>query len=143
MTSRGAQVGVASLAVNYLVDQNIGIDQSWASQLYSYCQITFAVARYFSCFCMGHIPILMDYQIHWVLYPKLGRSSADALNLRAWLLCILAWSCLRRRCTRRWVFVCAFLLRVYLLSGGYNAPVTHVGLLTHKISHAGDIYLGN
>ncbi|KAI0683229.1 MFS general substrate transporter [Cytidiella melzeri] len=41
----GAQVGVASLAVNYMVDQNIGINKSQASQLFSYCQITFTVGR--------------------------------------------------------------------------------------------------
>jgi len=42
----GAQVAVAAFAVNYLVDQNIGIDQSQASQLFSYCQITFTVGRF-------------------------------------------------------------------------------------------------
>ncbi|OBZ67151.1 Glucose/galactose transporter, partial [Grifola frondosa] len=43
---RGAQVAVAALAVNYLVGQNIGIDKSQASQLFSYCQITFTVGRF-------------------------------------------------------------------------------------------------
>ncbi|KAI0790771.1 MFS general substrate transporter [Abortiporus biennis] len=42
----GAQVGVASFAVNYMVDQNIGISKSHASQLFSYCQITFTVGRF-------------------------------------------------------------------------------------------------
>ncbi|KAJ3520104.1 hypothetical protein NM688_g9209 [Phlebia brevispora] len=42
----GAQVGVAALAVNYIVDQNIGISESRASQLFSYCQITFTVGRF-------------------------------------------------------------------------------------------------
>lgn len=41
----GAQVGVASFAVNYLVDQGIGIDQSRASNLFSYCQMTFTAGR--------------------------------------------------------------------------------------------------
>ena len=41
----GAQVAVTAFGVNYLVDQNIGIDQSQASQLFSYCQITFTVGR--------------------------------------------------------------------------------------------------
>ena len=42
----GAQVGVASLAVNFMVAQNIGITASKASQLFSFCQITFTVGRY-------------------------------------------------------------------------------------------------
>ncbi|CAL1707329.1 unnamed protein product [Somion occarium] len=42
----GAQVAVASFAVNYMVDQNIGISKSHASQLFSYCQITFTVGRF-------------------------------------------------------------------------------------------------
>jgi FHS family L-fucose permease-like MFS transporter len=41
----GAQVGVASFAVNYLVDQGIGISQSRASNLFSYCQMTFTAGR--------------------------------------------------------------------------------------------------
>ena len=41
----GAQVGVASLAVNFLVAQGVGIDASKASQLFSFCQITFTVGR--------------------------------------------------------------------------------------------------
>ena len=42
----GAQVAVAALAVNYLSEQGIGIDKPFASQLFSYCQITFTVGRY-------------------------------------------------------------------------------------------------
>jgi len=42
----GAQVGVASFTVNFLVDQGIGITQSKASQLFSFCQITFTVGRF-------------------------------------------------------------------------------------------------
>ena len=34
------------MAVNYFVDQNIGISKPLASQLYSYCQITFTVGRF-------------------------------------------------------------------------------------------------
>ena len=41
----GAQVAVAALAVNYITEQGIGIDKSLASQLFSYCQITFTVGR--------------------------------------------------------------------------------------------------
>ncbi|CDO70598.1 hypothetical protein BN946_scf184656.g13 [Trametes cinnabarina] len=42
----GAQVAVASLAVNYLTEQGVGIDKPLASQLFSYCQITFTVGRF-------------------------------------------------------------------------------------------------
>ncbi|KAI0328623.1 MFS general substrate transporter [Cubamyces sp. BRFM 1775] len=42
----GAQVAVASLAVNFLAEQGVGIDKPLASQLFSYCQITFTVGRF-------------------------------------------------------------------------------------------------
>jgi FHS family L-fucose permease-like MFS transporter len=42
----GAQVTIASFAVNFLVDQGIGIDQSKASELFSLCQVTFTVGRF-------------------------------------------------------------------------------------------------
>lgn len=42
----GAQVGVAAFAVNYFVDQHVGFDESRASQLFSFCQITFTVGRF-------------------------------------------------------------------------------------------------
>lgn len=41
----GAQVAVASLAVNFLSEQGVGISKPLASQLFSYCQITFTVGR--------------------------------------------------------------------------------------------------
>ena len=41
----GAQVAVAALAVNFLTEQGVGIDKPFASQLFSYCQITFTVGR--------------------------------------------------------------------------------------------------
>ncbi|KAF8653591.1 hypothetical protein AX16_003869 [Volvariella volvacea WC 439] len=44
----GAQVGVAAFCVNYLVEQGIGADHSRASQLFSFCQITFTVGRFVS-----------------------------------------------------------------------------------------------
>ncbi|KAG0700066.1 major facilitator superfamily domain-containing protein [Suillus ampliporus] len=42
----GAQVTVASFAINFLVDQGVGIDQSKASQLFSFCQVTFTIGRF-------------------------------------------------------------------------------------------------
>lgn len=42
----GAQVGVASLAVNFMVAQGIGISASKASQLFSFCQMTFTFGRF-------------------------------------------------------------------------------------------------
>ncbi|KAF9474569.1 MFS general substrate transporter [Pholiota conissans] len=44
----GAQVGVASLAVNFMSEQGIGISQSRASQLFSFCQMTFTFGRFVS-----------------------------------------------------------------------------------------------
>ena len=41
----GAQVGVASFAVNFMSEQGVGISQSFASQLFSYCQMTFTLGR--------------------------------------------------------------------------------------------------
>ena len=46
MSDSGAQVGVAALTVNYIVDQGVGIEKPEASQLFSYCQITFTVGRF-------------------------------------------------------------------------------------------------
>ncbi|KAF9528541.1 MFS general substrate transporter [Crepidotus variabilis] len=42
----GAQVGVASMAVNFMSEQGIGIDKSRASQLFSFCQMTFTLGRF-------------------------------------------------------------------------------------------------
>ncbi|KAF8995436.1 MFS general substrate transporter [Cyathus striatus] len=42
----GAQVGVASLAVNFMSEQGIGISKSKASELFSFCQLTFTVGRF-------------------------------------------------------------------------------------------------
>ncbi|KJA27669.1 hypothetical protein HYPSUDRAFT_178728 [Hypholoma sublateritium FD-334 SS-4] len=42
----GAQVGVAALAVNYINEQGIGISESRASQLFSFCQMTFTFGRF-------------------------------------------------------------------------------------------------
>ncbi|KAF8556322.1 MFS general substrate transporter [Imleria badia] len=42
----GAQIGVAAFAVNFFVDQGVGIDQSKASDLFSFCQITFTFGRF-------------------------------------------------------------------------------------------------
>lgn len=41
----GAQVGVASLAVNFIHEQGIGISESRASSLFSFCQLTFMFGR--------------------------------------------------------------------------------------------------
>ena len=47
MVCSGAQVGVASFTVNYLVDQGVGISHSRASLLFAFCQLTFTVGRFF------------------------------------------------------------------------------------------------
>ncbi|KAI0044539.1 MFS general substrate transporter [Auriscalpium vulgare] len=46
MSYVGAQVAVASFVVNYLVDQNVGIDHSKASLMFSFCQLTFTGGRF-------------------------------------------------------------------------------------------------
>jgi len=43
---RGAQVGVASFTVNYLVDQGVGISHSHASLMFAFCQLTFTGGRF-------------------------------------------------------------------------------------------------
>lgn len=43
----GAQVGVASFTVNYLVDQGVGITHSRASLMFAFCQLTFTGGRFF------------------------------------------------------------------------------------------------
>jgi FHS family L-fucose permease-like MFS transporter len=42
----GAQVGVASFTVNYLVDQGVGISHSHASLMFAFCQLTFTGGRF-------------------------------------------------------------------------------------------------
>lgn len=44
-----------------MIDQNIGIDQSHASQLFSYCQITFTVGRYVNCHVLSHRCLIRDH----------------------------------------------------------------------------------
>ncbi|KAL6298254.1 MFS general substrate transporter [Sparassis latifolia] len=59
-TYTGAQVGVAAFAVNFLVGQNVGISESHASQLFSYCQITFTGARFIGAALLNFVdPALM------------------------------------------------------------------------------------
>jgi len=58
----GAQVAVASFVVNYLTDplQGSNFDDATASQLFSYCQITFTVGRFVSVVLLQYIdPALM------------------------------------------------------------------------------------
>jgi len=51
----GAQVGVASLAVNFLVAQGVGIDAPKASQLFSFCQITFTFGRFIGVLILNYV----------------------------------------------------------------------------------------
>ena len=70
----GAQVGVASLAVNFMDSQGIGIDASKASQLFSFCQITFTFGRYAPSIGRDHDPILIKtffLQIRWSVDSQL------------------------------------------------------------------------
>ncbi|KAG2148552.1 major facilitator superfamily domain-containing protein [Suillus cothurnatus] len=58
----GAQVTVASFAVNFLVDQKVGIDQSRASQLLSFCQITFTISRFIGVAILNFIDPALFFQ---------------------------------------------------------------------------------
>ncbi|EJU06375.1 MFS general substrate transporter [Dacryopinax primogenitus] len=62
----GAQVGVASFVVNYLTDplQGSNYDDSTASQLFSYCQITFTVGRFVSVLILQYIDPAIMLTIH-------------------------------------------------------------------------------
>ncbi|OAX32878.1 MFS general substrate transporter [Rhizopogon vinicolor AM-OR11-026] len=51
----GAQVTVASFAVNFFVDQGVGINQSKASELLSFCQITFTIGRFIGVVILNYI----------------------------------------------------------------------------------------
>jgi len=51
----GAQVGVASLAVNFMDEQGIGITSSRASQLFSFCQMTFTAGRFIGVFILNYV----------------------------------------------------------------------------------------
>ncbi|EIM83077.1 MFS general substrate transporter [Stereum hirsutum FP-91666 SS1] len=42
----GAQVAVASMVVNFLTEQGLGLSQSTASLMFSFCQLTFTVGRF-------------------------------------------------------------------------------------------------
>ncbi|KAI0027821.1 major facilitator superfamily domain-containing protein [Vararia minispora EC-137] len=42
----GSQVAVASLVVNFLSEQGVGISKSTASLMFSFCQLTFTVGRF-------------------------------------------------------------------------------------------------
>ncbi|KAH9839496.1 MFS general substrate transporter [Rhodofomes roseus] len=66
-TYTGAQVGVASMAVNYFVDKNIGISKPLASQLYSYCQITFTVGRFVGVVLLNYIDPALCLSVYGVM----------------------------------------------------------------------------
>ncbi|PPQ98429.1 hypothetical protein CVT24_004108 [Panaeolus cyanescens] len=51
----GAQVGVASLAVNFMTEQGVGINSSRASQLFSFCQMTFTFGRFVSVLVLNFV----------------------------------------------------------------------------------------
>lgn len=64
----GAQVAVASFVVNYLTDplQGSSYDDATASQLFSYCQITFTVGRFVSVVILQYIDPAFMLTIHAV-----------------------------------------------------------------------------
>ncbi|PSR79657.1 hypothetical protein PHLCEN_2v6958 [Hermanssonia centrifuga] len=74
----GAQVGVASLTVNYIVDQNIGINKSQASQLFSYCQITFTVGRFIGVGLLNYLDPALLLSIYGVMCSAFAMATAFA-----------------------------------------------------------------
>ncbi|KZT62762.1 MFS general substrate transporter, partial [Calocera cornea HHB12733] len=62
----GAQVALASFVVNYMTDplQGSNYDDSTASQLLSYCQITFTVGRFLSVVILQYIDPAIMLSIH-------------------------------------------------------------------------------
>jgi len=64
----GAQVAVASFVVNYLTDASQGsnFDDATASQLFSYCQITFTVGRFVSVLILQYIDPALMLTVHAV-----------------------------------------------------------------------------
>ncbi|KAL9711722.1 hypothetical protein Ac2012v2_004794 [Leucoagaricus gongylophorus] len=87
MSYTGAQVGVASLAVNFLSEQGIGIDKSKASQLFSFCQLTFTIARFIGVVILNFVDpalLLSFYGVMCCLFSILiasvpGRSGVACL----------------------------------------------------------------
>ncbi|KAI0930505.1 hypothetical protein AcV5_007194 [Taiwanofungus camphoratus] len=65
-TYTGAQVGVAAFTVNFLVDQNIGIAKPHASQLFSYCQVTFTGGRFIGAFLLNFVDPALLLSIYGV-----------------------------------------------------------------------------
>ncbi|KDR75343.1 hypothetical protein GALMADRAFT_549223 [Galerina marginata CBS 339.88] len=60
----GAQVGVASLAVNYMHEQGIGLSTSKASQLFSFCQMTFTFGRFVGVCILNFVDPALLYTIY-------------------------------------------------------------------------------
>jgi len=107
----GAQVGVASFAVNYLVDQGIGISQSRASNLFSYCQMTFTAGRWVTTIRTEAAQLFIAVvKIHRCCDIELGRPGTTTLHLRRCLL-HLCYLCLTTQRPSR----CGMLVHAVLL----------------------------
>jgi FHS family L-fucose permease-like MFS transporter len=64
---RGAQVAVASLAINYMTENNAGVDPPLASNLFSAMQATFTVGRFVSVGILQYIDPALLLTIHAVM----------------------------------------------------------------------------
>lgn len=51
----GAQVGVAAFAVNFFLEQGVGLSAPKSSDLFSFCQVTFTVGRFVSVLILNFI----------------------------------------------------------------------------------------
>ncbi|OSX66289.1 hypothetical protein POSPLADRAFT_1064677 [Postia placenta MAD-698-R-SB12] len=74
----GAQVGVAAMAVNFFVGQNVGISKPEASQLFSYCQITFTVGRFVGVAILNFIDPALMLSIYGVACAAFALATAYA-----------------------------------------------------------------
>jgi FHS family L-fucose permease-like MFS transporter len=85
----GAQVGVATLAVNFMVEQNIGINQSRASQLFSFCQMTFTFGRFVGTLFLNFVDPALLLSIYGVACSVFSLSVAFATG-KAGVGCLFA-----------------------------------------------------
>ncbi|EPQ57691.1 hypothetical protein GLOTRDRAFT_39181, partial [Gloeophyllum trabeum ATCC 11539] len=86
----GAQVGVASFVVNFLVDQGVGISQSRASTLFSLCQITFTIGRFVGVAILNFIDpaLLLSFYGLCCAAFSIGVSQAHGYGGVACLFCL-------------------------------------------------------
>jgi len=74
----GAQVAVASLAINYMTENNAGVDSPLASNLFSAMQATFTVGRFVSVGILQYIDPALLLTIHAVMCVVFSIAASQA-----------------------------------------------------------------